>query len=339
MCLKIWIWIFTRHYYVVDGSCDYAERQEIITVKMTFERFLCGISAGDYIFQDTPYETQIRQAAGMVKDADYILLGAGAGMSAAAGAQYGGEFFRENFREFIERYGDSPYMQDMYSAGFYPFPDEESKWGYWSKQALLGGIDADHTMLHKQLLDILKGKNIFLVSTNVDNQFTRAGMPEEQVFATQGSYALIQCKKGCHSKTYNAAELFRQMDQARRDCRVPSYLVPKCPVCGGPMEMNLRCDQYFVQDAAWYAAEERFSDFLSKCTDKKTVLIELGVGFNTPTIIRFPFEKLVREHKNISLIRLNLNEAAVPESFGDRAVGINADVAQSIRDIAKAVVN
>lgn len=124
------------------------------------------------------------------------------------------------------------------------------------------------------------------------------------------------------------------MDKARRDCKVPKYLVPKCPVCGGAMDMNLRKDEYFVQDKAWYEAEKRFSDYMSEAVDKNLVLLELGVGFNTPTIIRFPFEKLVREHKNISLIRLNLNEAIVPESFGKRAIGINADMAQSINDIA-----
>ncbi|MCM1188222.1 MAG: Sir2 silent information regulator family NAD-dependent deacetylase [bacterium] len=305
-------------------------------VKMTFEQFLSGTPARDYIFQNTPYDEQIRQAARMIKGADYVLLGAGAGMSTAAGARYGGRFFKDHFGEFIEKYGGS-YMQDMYSAGFYPWPDEESKWGYWSKQALLAGADLDVTPLHRELLKALEGKKSFLLSTNVDGQFLRAGYPADRIFATQGSYAKIQCKRACHPKTYDGVEMFRQMDQARRDCKAPSYMVPKCPVCGGPMEMNLRSDRYFVQDEEWYGAEKRFGDFLSECVDEKTVLLELGVGFNTPTIIRFPFEKLTREHKNISLIRLNLNEAVVPESFGNRAVGINADMAQSIRDIAREI--
>ena len=155
-----------------------------------------------------------------------------------------------------------------------------------------------------------------------------------QVFATQGSYKRIQCARGCHSKTYDAVELFRQMERERVNGKIPGELVPKCPVCGGPMAMNLRVDDHFVQDEDWHAAEERFSRFLSECVDQKTVLLELGVGFNTPTIIRFPFEKLAREQENISLIRLSRSKAAVPASLGDRAIGINADMAQSITDLA-----
>ena len=303
--------------------------------KITFDSFLCGIPARDYIYQYTPYEQQIKDAAEMIRNAEYVLIGAGAGMSTAAGAQYGGKFFEENFAEFQKKYGKGPYMQDMYSAGFYPFPDEESYWGYWSKQALLGGINLDVTPLHRLLLESLSDKKIFVLSTNADAQFVKAGLSGEKIFCTQGDYFHIQCGRGCHDKTYDAVELFHQMNLARIDCRIPSSMVPKCPVCGGPMDMNLRKDNFFVQDDTWYEAEERFSDYLSEAINEKLVLLELGVGFNTPTIIRFPFEKLVREHENISLIRLNLEQAVVPESFGRRAVGINADMSKSIKDIVE----
>lgn len=306
--------------------------------KITFDSFLCGIPARDYIYQYTPYEQQIKDAAEMIRNAEYVLIGAGAGMSTAAGAQYGGKFFEENFAEFQKKYGKGPYMQDMYSAGFYPFTDEESYWGYWSKQALLGGINLDVTPLHRLLLESLSDKKIFVLSTNADAQFVKAGLSGEKIFCTQGDYFHIQCGKGCHDKTYDAVELFHQMNLARIDCRIPSSMVPKCPVCGGPMDMNLRKDNFFVQDATWYEAEERFSDYLSEAINEKLVLLELGVGFNTPTIIRFPFEKLVREHENISLIRLNLEQAVVPESFGRRAVGINADMSKSIKDIVEKVM-
>jgi NAD-dependent SIR2 family protein deacetylase len=305
--------------------------------KVTFESFLCGTPARDYINQNTDYDEQIKQAANMIKEADYVLLGAGAGMSTAAGAQYGGKFFEENFGEFQQKYGKGQYMSDMYSAGFYPFPDEESYWGYWSKQALLGGIDLDVTPLHKLLLDALADKKVFLLSTIADKQFEKAGLPTEQIFCTQGDYFHIQCRKGCHDKTYDAVSLFRQMDRERKNCMIPHALVPICPVCGSYMDMNLRKDNHFVQDEEWYEAETRFGEFLSEAVDKKLVLIELGVGFNTPTIIRFPFEKLAREHDNVNLVRLNLDQAIVPESLGDRAVGINADMAKSIKDIVKFV--
>jgi NAD-dependent SIR2 family protein deacetylase len=301
----------------------------------TFERFLSGMPASDYIFQNMSYNEQIKRACKIIEDADYVLIGAGAGMSTAAGAIYGGEWFERNFGEFQEKYGKGPYMQDMYSAGFYPFPDEESFWGYWSKHALLGGIHLDVTPLHKQLLEIFMNKKIFVLSTNVDRQFIKAGLEKDKIFYTQGDYFHIQCLKGCHPKTYDASKLFEKMDKVRKDCKIPTYMVPKCPVCGGAMHMNLRSDQYFVQDDSWYASEKRFNDFLVEAIEsqKNICLFEVGVGFNTPTIIRFPFEKLARENKRISLIRLNIKEAVVPESLGMRAIGINEDIKKSIKDI------
>lgn len=302
----------------------------------TFSGFLCGTPQGDYIFQNVEYYKQIKRAAEIISDADYILIGAGAGLSTAAGAEYGGKWFEENFAEFRDRYGTGPHMQDMYSAGFYPFPDEEAFWGYWSKHALLGGVKLDVTPLHKVLLSLCEGKHLFVLSTNVDGQFVKAGLPEDQIFCTQGDYFHIQCSRGCHRQVYDARDLFARMDEARKNCRIPSNLVPKCPVCGGPMSMNLRSDNYFVEDSAWHEAERRFGEFLYEAlsSDRKVCLLEVGVGFNTPIIIRFPFEKLAKEHEQMSLVRLNLKEAFVPAWLGDRAVGINADMARSIEDIA-----
>lgn len=303
----------------------------------TFQTFLSGVPARDYIFQKEPYERQIRRAAELIKEADYLLIGAGAGLSAAAGLTMGGTRFTDNFKEFIEKY-KGPYMRDMYSAGFYPFPTEEAKWGYWSKNGMVNRIVPGALPLYKEIYALAEKKKYFVLTTNVDHQFFLSGFGEEKVFATQGDYGLIQCKRGCHPKTYDGVELFKEMDRAREDCLVPSYMVPRCPVCGGPMEMNLRSDQYFVEDEAWHEAERQFGEYLRECEDKKTVLLELGVGFNTPTIIRFPFEKLMREHRNMSLVRLNLEEAVVPESLRERAVGINADMAKSIGDIRKEVL-
>lgn len=304
--------------------------------EMTFQDFLCGMPAENYVFQQAPYEQQIRQAAELIREAEFILIGAGAGLSTAAGLAMGGSRFEDNFREFIEKYS-GPYMRDMYSAGFYPFPSEEAKWGYWSKNGMVNRVLPGVLPLYKDVYELVKEKPHFVLTTNVDHQFFLSGFDEKNVFATQGDYGLIQCRRGCHPKTYDATKMFQQMDQARKDCLVPSYMVPKCPVCGGPMEMNLRSDRYFVEDDAWHEAERRFGEALTECIGKRTVLLELGSGFNTPTIIRFPFEKLLREHLDMSLIRLNMDEAVVPESIGDRAVGINEDMGKSIRDLLQEV--
>lgn len=303
---------------------------------MTFQDFLSGMPAEDYVFQQVSYRQQIRQAAKLIKDAQFILIGAGAGLSAAAGLTMGGSRFREHFKEFMEKYG-GPYMQDMYSAGFYPFPSQEAKWGYWSKSGMVNRVLPGALPLYKDVYALVKEKPHFVLTTNVDHQFYLSGFQEENVFAVQGDYGLIQCKKGCHPKTYDAAKMFRQMDKARKDCLVPSYMVPKCPVCGGPMEMNLRSDRYFVEDDAWHEAERRFGEALTECGGKRTVLLEMGTGFHTPAIIRFPFEKLAREHRNMSLIRLNIEEAVVPKALGSRAVGINEDMGKSIRDLLQEV--
>lgn len=300
--------------------------------KSDWTQFLSGVPARDYVSQDIPYEEQIEQASAQIKETEIILIGAGAGASAAAGLTYSGERFTNHFGEFKEKYG-SRYMTDMYAAGFYPFPTQEAKWGYWSKHSMINRFLPPAQPLYKQLYEIVKKKDYFVLTTNVDHQFQKAGFEKERIFATQGDYGNIQCEKGCHPKIYDAEDLFRQMDQARQDCLVPSDMVPKCPVCGGDMAMHLRCDQYFVEDENWHKAAGQYGGFLKKMKQKKGVLLELGVGFNTPTIIRFPFEKMVRENKNLSLIRLNMNEAFVPESFGSRAVGIGGDMAQIISDL------
>ncbi len=302
--------------------------------KVDFTQFLSGIPARDYVFQSTPYGEQIRQAAELLCRADAVVIGAGAGLSAAAGLTYGGKRFSDNFGEFIEKYG-SMYMSDMYSAGFYPFPTEEAKWGYWSKHVWLNRIEPNALPLYQTVYELVKEKPHFVLTTNVDHQFWKAGFSDENIFATQGDYGKIQCSKGCHPKAYDAIDMFTQMNQARQDCLVPSYMVPKCPVCGGSMAMHLRCDQYFVEDEHWNMAAGHYASFLKEHKREKVVLLELGVGFNTPTIIRFPFEQMLRGNVNWSLVRLNLGEAVLPESLEYRAMGINEDIVKSIEDISE----
>lgn len=299
--------------------------------KVDWTQFLCGIPSRDYVFQQEPYEEQIRSAARYLQEADYVLIGAGAGLSTAAGLTYSGKRFQDNFKEFIEKYG----MQDMYSAGFYPFGTEEERWAYWCRHSYVNRIAPPAMPLYEKLFAMVKDMDYFVLTTNVDHQFQKAGFQNERIFATQGDYGRIQCMKGCHPKTYDAVSMFTQMNQAQKDCKIPSYMVPRCPVCGGPMAMNLRCDQYFVEDDSWNQAAENYGRYLKQLKKGNVLLLELGVGFNTPSIIRFPFEKMVRENKNINLVRLNLDEAVIPESFGKRGIGINRDLCESLNDIRK----
>lgn len=286
----------------------------------------------DNQFQKTLYQKQMETAVKRIKEAKTVLIGAGAGASAAAGLTYSGKRFTDNFGEFIEKYGGR-YMTDMYTSGFYPFPTQEAKWGYWSKHSIINRFLPPALPLYQQLYELVKEKDYFVLTTNVDHQFQKAGFDRKRIFATQGDYGMIQCEKGCHPKTYDAEKMFRQMERERKDCLVPSYLVPKCPVCGGNMTMHLRCDEYFVEEKAWHEAAGRYCDFLERSGGQKRVLLELGVGFNTPAIIRFPFEKLVRNNLQSVLIRMNLKEAAVPEELGERGIGIYGDLAKAVSDL------
>lgn len=297
---------------------------------MDWTRFLSGVLATDYIFQDTPYEEQIEEAVLMLQNAEHILIGAGAGLSAAAGLTYSGSRFQENFPEFIEKYG----MKDMYSAGFYPFSSEEERWGYWSKHSLVNRIEPPALPLYRDLCELVGEKDYFVITTNVDHQFFKAGFEKNRIFATQGDYGKIQCAKGCHRKTYDAIDLFQQMNQARKDCRIPSSMVPKCPVCGGAMAMHLRCDSYFVEDEEWQEAANRYGAFFTAALkNERTVLLELGVGFNTPVIIKFGFHDATRKNKSANYICVNLFEAAAPVDIQDRSICIQADIAKVVSDL------
>ncbi len=299
---------------------------------MDWTRFLSGMPARDYIFQKTPYSEQIKEASVMIRNAEHVLIGAGSGLSAAAGLTYSGRRFEANFSEFIEKYG----MTDMYSAGFYPFPSQEALWGYWSKHSYMNRIAPPGLPLYQALFELVKDKDYFVLTTNVDAQFEKAGFDKNRIFATQGGYGKIQCAKGCHQKTYDAIALFEKMNQARKDCVIPRDMIPKCPVCGGRMSMHLRCDQYFVEDQNWHEAASRYGEYLETALKQEnTVFIELGVGFNTPTIIRFPFEKMMRENDDLQMIRLNMDEAVIPAGFGKRAVGINEDIVKVVEDIRR----
>lgn len=247
------------------------------------------------------YKERIKKTSEALKNAEYILIGAGAGLSDAAGLKYSGKRFTDRFQDFIEKYD----MEDLYSSSFYPFETMEEKWAYWARHISLNRFETPVTELYKKLYNLVNQKKYFVLTTNVEHQFWKAEFPDEKIFATQGDYGYIQCARGCHNKLYDNEELVKEMLKQTKDCKIPSELIPKCPVCGGQMDVNVRKDQYFIQDEAWDKACENYSSFLKEIQNKKVVFMELGVGFNTPTIIRYPFEQMTYVNPNATLIRLN----------------------------------
>ena len=247
------------------------------------------------------YESRLLRLRNTLDREDFVVIGAGAGLSAAAGITYSGKRFTDNFTDFIAKYG----LTDMYSSAFYPFKTEEERWAYWARHILMNRYDMPATGLYRLLLNVVKEKDYFVITTNVDGQFEKSGFDRERIFTVQGDYAYLQCANGCHDKLYYNENLVREMARQTNDCRIPSGLIPHCPVCGGKMDVHVRKDRYFVQDSQWYASNERYQDLLRKACDGNALLLELGVGYNTPTIIRFPFERLAAQRKNITLVRIN----------------------------------
>lgn len=275
------------------------------------------------------YNKRISEVKNLINKADYILIGAGAGLSTAAGLDYSGKRFEDNFGEFIEKY----HFTDMYTAGFYDFNTEEEKWAFWAKHMYLNDIGIGSTKLYKDVLNLVKDKKYFVITTNVDDQFYKAGFDKEKVFAMQGSFKYIQCSKACHNKLYDATDLVKEMINKTKDCKIPTELVPVCPVCGEKMEVNVRIDANFVQDENWYKQDKRYGEFLDKSQDKYLLLLEIGVGFNTPGIIRFPFEQMVYNNVNTHLVRINKDYAFASKEIEDKTILFDEDTNKIVEDL------
>ena len=258
----------------------------------------------------------------LIDEAEYVLIGGGAGLSSSAGIEYSGKRFEDTFKEFIEKY----HFTDMYTSGFYDFKTQKEKWAYWAKHMYINDIGMKATNLYKEILELVKNKKYFVITTNVDDQFYKAGFDKDRIFATQGSYAYIQCSCACHDKIYNATDMVKEMVENIKDCKIPSELVPKCPVCGENMEVNLRKDAYFVQDDNWYRQDEKYGKFLDNTKDKKVLLLELGVGFNTPGIIRLPFEQMVYNNDKWNLVRINKDNTSTFLEIEDKIIKIKDDI-------------
>lgn len=272
---------------------------------------------------------KVEQIKNLINNADYILIGAGAGLSTSAGIEYSGKRFENNFAEFIEKY----HFTDMYTAEFYDFKTEEEKWAYWAKHMYINDIGMESTKLYQDILKLVKDKEYFIITTNVDDQFYKAGFDKERTFATQGSYRYIQCSQACHNKIYDATELVKEMIKKTVNCKIPSELVPVCPVCGEKMETNLRKDAFFVQDDNWYKQSKRYERFIENAINKKVVLLEFGVGFNTPGIIRFPFEQMTYQNKNWNLVRFNKDDCNTFFDIENKTILVENDINEIVKNL------
>lgn len=286
----------------------------------------------------------------ILDSAECVVIGAGAGLSASAGFSYSGERFKKYFSDFEAKY----HFHDMYSGGFADFCSLEENWAYWSRFIYINRYLDAPLPVYEKLLELVRGKDYFVITTNVDHCFQKAGFDKKRLFYTQGDYGLFQCCVPCHKKTYDNEEIVKKMlisqgfrfkdSENKKDgeiifpknplkMEIPSELVPHCPVCGKPMSMNLRCDGTFVEDDGWHEAERRYQDFLEKHKNARTLFLELGVGKNTPGIIKYPFWNLVHQNKNAFYASLNMEKKEIPIEIKARSVLIKGDIFRTIGNL------
>ncbi len=293
------------------------------------------------------YSDNIKTLKKALAEADVVIIGAGAGLSTSAGFIYSGERFEKYFSDFSEKYG----YTDMYSGGFYPYDTPEEFWGYWSRYIWINRYMNTPKPVYENLLQLVRGKNYFVLTTNVDHCFQKAGFDKSRLFYTQGDYGLFQCSALCHRKTYENEEIIRKMiesqgweispdktlsmpdNEAQLLMRVPKELLPVCPVCGEPMTMNLRSDDKFVEDEGWHNAAKSYENFL-KTLDGKVLLLELGVGYNTPGIIKYPFWNMTARNPEAVYACINYGEAHCPEQIKDCSICIDGDISDVISDLS-----
>lgn len=277
------------------------------------------------------FSDQIERLKAVLSEADAVVVGAGAGLSTSAGLTYSGERFERNFGDFIAKYG----IRDMYSGGFCPFESPEEQWAWWSRQIMLNRYEKAPKPVYDALLALVREQDYFVLTTNVDHQFQLAGFDKKRLFYTQGDYGLWQCPEPCHQETYDNEEAVRRMAAEQRDMRIPTELIPRCPKCSRPMAMNLRCDGTFVEDAGWHQAAARYEDFLRRHRRGRVVYLELGVGANTPVIIKLPFWKYTHENPDAAYVCVNLGEAAAPKEIAGRSICLDDDIGSVVEQLVQ----
>ena len=279
------------------------------------------------------YSQKIERLKAELQSADAILIGAGAGLSTSAGLTYSGERFLQYFSDFHEKYG----ITDMYSGGFYPFSSLEEYWAWWSRHIMVNRYEKAPEPVYDELLELVRDKEYFVLTTNVDHQFQMAGFDKARLFYTQGDYGLWQCSEPCHQATYDNEAVVRRMIAEQADMRVPSELIPRCPKCGRPQTMNLRCDDSFVQDAGWYAAARRYEDFLHRYGNGRILFLELGVGGNPPGIIKVPFLRMTARNPRATYACINLGEAVTMRGLEAQSIVLDADIGIVLSELGSTV--
>ncbi len=278
------------------------------------------------------YSTQIAQLQQALDCADAVVIGAGAGLSASAGFIYNGERFEQYFSDFRAKYG----FEDMYTGGFFPFATQEEHWAYWSRYIWVNRYTDAPEPVYDALLALVADKDYFVLTTNVDHCLQKAGFDKKRLFYTQGDYGLFQCSGPCCQETWDNEELICRMMEEQRDMRIPTKLLPRCPKCGKPLTMNLRSDDTFVQDKGWYAAAQRYEDFLRRHKGSSMVFLELGVGYNTPGIIKYPFWNMTAQNPKAVYACLNAGQTYTPKEILSQSIAINHDIGgvfdQIVRD-------
>lgn len=268
------------------------------------------------------YSQQIERLKDALEKADRVVIGAGAGLSTSAGFEYGGERFKKYFSDFEEKYG----FHNMYSGGFYPYKTLEEFWAYWSRYIYINRYTDAPKSVYSDLFELVKDKDYFVVTTNVDHCFQKAGFDKKRLFYTQGDYGLFQCSEPCRNETFDNEETIKRMYERQSNMRIPSELIPKCPHCGKPMTMNLRSDDTFVEDEGWHIAAKRYADFIRAGAGKNVLFLELGVGMNTPGIIKYPFWKMTMDNPNALYACVNYGEAYCPREIEQRAICVDCDI-------------
>lgn len=281
-----------------------------------------------------PFNPMLKKLKNEIEAVDAIIIGAGAGLSTSAGFVYTGERFHKYFSDFEAKYG----FHDMYSGGFYPYKTPEERWAYWSRYIKINRYENTPIPVYDELYRLVKDKDYFVLTTNVDHCFQKAGFDKKRLFYTQGDYGLFQCSEPCCQKTYDNKAWIDRMIEQQFDMHIPTALIPKCPVCGKPMTTNLRADDHFVEDEGWHKAAERYEQFLRRHKNMRVLFLELGVGYNTPVIIKYPFWQMTAKNPKATYACLNFGEAVCPHEIERQSICINGDIGEILRQIGTASV-